>query len=384
MKKRLYTPGPTPVPESVMLKMAEPIIHHRHKEFTDLFARVNQNLKYLFQTSEDVYTLTSSGTGAMEAAVCNLHCAGDTALFVNGGKFGERWGELLQAYGVTPVEITVEWGTAVAPQAILNALKANPKINAVYLTHSETSTGTATDVKTLASLVHQHSNAIVVIDGITAVGAMELRMDEWGIDVVVTGSQKGLMVPPGLAFIALSKRAWEMVNRSNLPNYYFNLKKAQKAIATSDTPWTPAISLIIGVDAALEMIRQTGVEQVWARHDRLARSIRAGVEALGLKLLSNVPSNALTAVYIPESVDAKQFNKVLKNNYGITIAGGQGHLTGKIFRISHLGYYDELDMITMISALEMTLQECGFEFELGSGIRAAQAIFVQSPSVISA
>lgn len=384
MKKRLYTPGPTPVPESVMLKMAEPIIHHRHKEFTDLFARVNQNLKYLFQTSEDVYTLTSSGTGAMEAAVCNLHCAGDTALFVNGGKFGERWGELLQAYGVTPVEITVEWGTAVAPQAILNALKANPKINAVYLTHSETSTGTATDVKTLASLVHQHSNAVVVIDGITAVGAMEFRMDEWGIDVVVTGSQKGLMVPPGLAFIALSKRAWEMVNRSNLPNYYFNLKKAQKAIATSDTPWTPAISLIIGVDAALEMIRQTGVEQVWARHDRLARSIRAGVEALGLKLLSNVPSNALTAVYIPESVDAKQFNKVLKNNYGITIAGGQGHLTGKIFRISHLGYYDELDMITMISALEMTLQECGFEFELGSGIRAAQAIFVQSPSVISA
>lgn len=384
MKKRLYTPGPTPVPESVMLKMAEPIIHHRHKEFTDLFARVNQNLKYLFQTSEDVYTLTSSGTGAMEAAVCNLHCAGDTALFVNGGKFGERWGELLQAYGVTPVEITVEWGTAVAPQAILNALKANPKINAVYLTHSETSTGTATDVKTLASLVHQHSNAVVVIDGITAVGAMEFRMDEWGIDVVITGSQKGLMVPPGLAFIALSKRAWEMVNRSNLPNYYFNLKKAQKALTTNDTPWTPAISLIIGVDAALEMIRQTGVEQVWARHDRLARSIRAGVEALGLKLLSNVPSNALTAVYIPESVDAKQFNKVLKNNYGITIAGGQGHLTGKIFRISHLGYYDELDMITMISALEMTLQECGFDFELGSGIRAAQAIFVQSPSVISA
>ncbi|MBI3788874.1 MAG: alanine--glyoxylate aminotransferase family protein, partial [Ignavibacteriales bacterium] len=296
MKKRLYTPGPTPVPESVMLKMAEPIIHHRHKEFTDVFARVNQNLKYLFQTSEDVYTLTSSGTGAMEAAVCNLHRAGDTALFVNGGKFGERWGELLQAYGVTPVEIVVEWGTAVAPEAILNALKANPKISAVYLTHSETSTGTATDVKTLASLIHQHSNVVVVIDGITAVGAMELRMDEWGIDVVVTGSQKGLMVPPGLAFIALSKRAWEMVNRSNLPNYYFNLKKAQKAMATSDTPWTPAISLIIGVDAALEMIRQTGVEHVWARHDRLARSIRVGVEAIGLKLLSNVPSNALTAV----------------------------------------------------------------------------------------
>ncbi|MBI3578096.1 MAG: alanine--glyoxylate aminotransferase family protein [Ignavibacteriales bacterium] len=384
MKKRLYTPGPTPVPESVMLKMAEPIIHHRHKEFTDVFARVNQNLKYLFQTSEDVYTLTSSGTGAMEAAVCNLHRAGDTALFVNGGKFGERWGELLQAYGVTPVDIVVEWGTAVAPEAILNALKANPKISAVYLTHSETSTGTATDVKTLASLIHQHSNVVVVIDGITAVGAMELRMDEWGIDVVVTGSQKGLMVPPGLAFIALSKRAWEMVNRSNLPNYYFNLKKAQKAMATSDTPWTPAISLIIGVDAALEMIRQTGVEHVWARHDRLARSIRVGVEAIGLKLLSNVPSNALTAVYVPESVDAKKFNKVLKNNYGITIAGGQGHLTGKIFRISHLGYYDELDMITMISALEMTLQECGFEFELGSGLRAAQATFIQSPSVISA
>lgn len=384
MKKRLYTPGPTPVPESIMLKMAEPMIHHRHKEFTDLFARVNKNLQYLFQTSEDVYTLTSSGTGAMEAAVSNLHCAGDTALFVNGGKFGERWGELLQAYGVTPVELAVEWGTAVAPDKILSALKANPQINAVYLTHSETSTGTATDVKTLASLIHQHSDALVVVDGITAVGAMESRMDDWGIDVVVTGSQKGLMVPPGLAFIAVSKRAWKMVSRSNLPNYYFNLKKAQNALTTSDTPWTPAISLIIGVDAALEMIRQTGVEQVWARHDRLARSIRAGIEALGLTLLSKAPSSALTAVYIPESIDGKQFNKVLKNNYGITIAGGQGHLTGKIFRISHLGYYDELDMITMISALEMTLQECGYKFELGSGIRAAQAIFVQSPSVVSA
>lgn len=384
MKKRLYTPGPTPVPESIMLKMAEPMIHHRHKEFTDLFARVNRNLQYLFQTSEDVYTLTSSGTGAMEAAVSNLHRAGDTALYVNGGKFGERWGELLQAYGVTSVELSVEWGTVVAPDKILSALKANPNINAVYLTHSETSTGTATDVKTLASLIHQHSDAVVVVDGITAVGAMEMRMDDWGIDVVVTGSQKGLMVPPGLAFIAVSKRAWNMINRSNLPNFYFNLKKAQQALETSDTPWTPAISLIIGVDAALEMIRQTGVEQVWARHDRLARSIRAGVEALGLTLLSKAPSNALTAVYIPESIDGKQFNKVLKNNYGITIAGGQGHLTGKIFRISHLGYYDELDMLTMISALEMTLQECGCKFELGSGIRAAQATFVQSPSVISA
>lgn len=375
MKKRLFTPGPTPVPEQVMLKMAEPIIHHRHPEFQELFTRVNANLQYLFQTAQSVVTLTSSGTGAMEAAVCNLHSPGDTALFVNGGKFGERWGELLKAYGVMPVELSVEWGASVEPLQVAQALKAHPHASAVYLTHSETSTGAATDVKAIASIVREHSSALTVVDGITAVGAMEMRMDEWGIDVCVTGSQKGLMIPPGLSFIALSERAWKRVDLSRLPKYYFSLTKARESLKSNDTPWTPAVSLLIGVDVALEMIRAEGIENVWARHDRLARAVRSAVLALGLKPLAVFPSNALTAVWIPEGLDAKKFNKTLKEKYQITIAGGQGHLTNKIFRIAHLGYYDELDMIAMVSALEMTLRDCGYTFEAGTGLQAAQRVY---------
>lgn len=223
--------------------------------------------------------------------------------------------------------------------------------------------------------MRKESDALIVVDGITAIGAMEMRMDDWGIDVAVTGSQKGLMVPPGLAFIALSERAWKRVEQSKLPKFYFDLKKARKSHATNDTPWTPAISLFIGVDAALEMIRAEGIENVWARHARLALSIRSAVQALGLKLLAVSPSNALTAVYIPENIDAKKFNKVLKETYKITVAGGQGHLTGKIFRISHLGYYDELEMLAMVSALELTLRDCGYKFEPGTGVKAAQGTF---------
>lgn len=358
-----------------MLKMAQPIIHHRHAEFLEILTRVNGNLQYLFQTSNEVLTLTSSGTGAMEAAVCNLHSPGDSAIFVNGGKFGERWGEILRAYGVQTIEIPVPWGDSVTPDQIQSALKKSSSAKAVYLTHSETSTGAATDIKTIAGAVHQNSDAVVIVDGITAVGAMEMRMDEWQIDGVVTGSQKGLMIPPGLAFLAFSKKAWKRVEVSSLPKYYFDLKKARKAFAENDTPWTPAVSLVVGVDNALEMIRHEGIENVWTRHERLARSVRAGVLALGLKILGKCPSNALTAVFIPESIDARKFARILKSTYGITVAGGQGHLKEKIFRISHLGYYDELDMTTVISALELTLRECGHKFEPGAGVRAALATF---------
>lgn len=376
MKKRLFTPGPTPVPESVMLRMAEPIIHHRHVEFTELFSRVHQNLQYLFQTAGDVITLTSSGTGAMEAAVANIHSAGEKALFVNGGKFGERWGELLSVYGVEPVEISVPWGESVRPEVIEKALKEHPSISAVYLTHSETSTGAATDVQAIARVVRRTSSALTVVDGITAVGAMELRMKDWDIDIVITGSQKGLMIPPGLAFLAVSDRAWERMKSSKLPKFYFDLHAARKALQSNDTPWTPAISLVLGVDTALSMIRKETLEKVWERHARLAASLRAAADALGLQILAKNPSNALTALRIPDTVDAKKFASVLKNTYGITAAGGQGALAGKIVRISHLGYYDELDMISVISAIEMTLAACGYRFEAGAGIRAAQTVFL--------
>jgi aspartate aminotransferase-like enzyme len=369
MKKRLFTPGPTPIPETVMLKMAEPIIHHRNPEFNEILTRVNKNLKYLFQTAQPVLTLTSSGTGGVESTFVSLFSPGDTIISCNGGKFGERWVKMPKAFGMNVVEIKVEWGKAPTQEQILTALKANPTAKAVYLVHSETSTGAATDVKALAKVIRENSNALVCVDGITAVGAHELRFDEWGIDVCVTGSQKGLMIPPGLAFVALSQRAIAAMETAKMPRFYFDLKKALKSYQDNDTPWTPAVSLVIGVDAALQKIVEEGIENVWARHKRLANAIRAGVSATGLKLFSEFPSYAVTPVWVPQGVEWKKFNKILKGKYGITIAGGQDDFKDKIFRISHLGYYDELDMITMIGALELTLKECGYSFDLGSGVK---------------
>jgi len=376
MKKRLFTPGPTPVPENVALAMAQPIIHHRNPEFIEIFSRVNENLKYLFQTKRDVFTLTSSGTGAMEAAVVNLLSPGDKAIFVNGGKFGERWGEICKAYGVNAVEIKIEWGRAVAPEEIESELKKNPDTKAVFLTHSETSTGVFTDVKEIAKVVRESSDAVVVVDGITSVGAHEMYMDDWGLDVVITGSQKGLMIPPGLSFIAVSEKAWKMVEESKLPKFYFSLKKAKKALESGDTPWTPAIALIVALDVALKMIREEGLENIWKRHEKLSLAVREGCKALGLKLFGYPPSHAVTAVYFPDGIDKKEFQKVLKYKYGITVAGGQEHLKDKIFRISHLGYYDEIDIVGVISALEMALMDSGFDkFNPGDGVKAVQKVF---------
>ncbi len=377
MKKRLFTPGPTPVPETVMLKMAEPIIHHRNPEFGEILTRVHKNLQYLFQTEQPVVVLTCSGTGGVESTFVSLFSPGDTIITANGGKFGERWVKMPKAYGLNVVELKIEWGKGVTPGEILAALKEHPEAKGVYVVHSETSTGTATDVKTIAKVIRENSNALVCIDGITAVGAHEMKFDEWGIDVCVTGSQKGLMIPPGLAFVALSKRAIEKMETSTLPKFYFDLRKAVKSWQGNDTPWTPAVSLIIGVDAALQMLRAEGIENIWKRHERLASGIRAGVTALGLKLFSDSASFAVTPVWLPAGVEWKTFNKILKSKYGITIAGGQDDYAGKIFRLSHLGYYDEFDMVTMITALEMTLKECGYAFETGKGVQAVITSFQQ-------
>ncbi|HWP81961.1 MAG TPA: alanine--glyoxylate aminotransferase family protein [Bacteroidota bacterium] len=373
MKKRLFTPGPTPIPESVMLRMAEPIIHHRNPEFQEVFSRVNEGLKYLFQTKQPVLTLTSSGTGGMEATFVSLFSPGDTIISVNGGKFGERWVKMPRAFGLNVQEIKTEWGKAPTEAEIRSALKANPDAKAVYLTHSETSTGTATNIKVLAKVIRENSDAFVCVDGITSIGAHEFRFDEWGIDACVTGSQKGLMIPPGLAFVALSQRAVNAMESSTMPRFYFDLRRALKSLQTNDTPFTPAVSLIVGLDKALEMIRNEGIEAIWRRHEKLASALRAGVKALGLRLFSDSPSNAVTPVWLPAEVEWRAFVKVLKGKYGITIAGGQDDYAGKIFRISHLGYYDALDMIVMISALEFTLRECGYSFEIGSGLKATQS-----------
>ena len=375
IKKRLFTPGPTPIPEQVMLKMAVPIIHHRSPEFREIFKRVNQNLKYLFQTNQPVLTLTCSGTGGMESTFVNLFSPGDTIISVNGGKFGERWVELPKVFGLNVIEIKNKWGTAPTENEILEALKNNPNAKAVYLTHSETSTGTATDIKLLSKIIRENSDALICVDGITAIGAHELRFDEWGIDACVTGSQKGLMIPPGLAFVCLSERAIEKIEKSQMPKFYFDLKKALKSFYDDDTPFTPAITLIIGVDEALQIIKNEGIENIWHQHKRKAMAIRAGVQALGLKLFTDKPSFAVTPVWLPQEIDWKKFNSALKNIYGITIAGGQEEFTGKIFRISHLGYYDEFDMVTMIAALEMCLHEVGYKFESGIGVKAVMNYF---------
>ncbi len=379
MKKRLFTPGPTPVPEHVMLRMAEPIIHHRNPEFMEIMTRVNANLQYLFQTTRPVMTLTCSGTGGVESTFVSLFSPGDTIIAVNGGKFGERWVKMPRALGLKSVEIKTDWGVAPTEDQIVKALDAHPEAKAVYLVHSETSTGTATDIRAMAKLIRSRSSALVCVDGITAVGAHELRFDEWGIDACVTGSQKGLMIPPGLAFVALSERAVKAMESATMPSFYLDLRRALKSYQGNDTPWTPAVSLVIGVDAALEMIRQEGMEHIWARHQRLSEGLRAGIRALGMKLFSDSPSYAVTPVWVPQGVDWKSFNKSLKIDNGITIAGGQDDYAGKIFRVSHLGYYDDLDMVTVIAGIERALHAHGYAFEPGAGVAATSTALMPEP-----
>lgn len=376
MKTRLFTPGPTPVPEPVMLRMAQPIIHHRTDEFRAVIRRVSDNLSYLFCTAQPVLTLTSSGTGAMEAAIVNTMSAGEELLFVNGGKFGERWGEIARAYGLTTHELAVPWGTAATPQQILEMVAQHPAVRAVCLTHSETSTGVFTDVQAIARALRQQGyEGLVMVDGITAVGAHEMRFDDWGLDVVVTGSQKGLMIPPGLAFIALSQRAWEFNKTSTLPKFYFNLAEARASLEADDTPWTPAITLMLGLDEALQMIRHEGIENVWTRHARLAAALRAGALALGLQLFASPSSNAVTSITLPEN--GSTFMKLLKEKYRVTVAAGQESLKGKIFRVSHLGYYDEADMLSILFAIESALTDVGHQHSEGGGLAAAQKVFNQ-------
>ena len=358
-----------------MFRMAEPLIHHRGAEFRAVAARVNENLRYLFQTAGPVLTLTCSGTGGVEATFVSLCSPADTVIAVNAGKFGERWVAMPRALGLNAVEVKVPWGKAATADDLIPVLRAHPGAHAVYLTHSETSTGTALDIRSLASAVRAHSDALVCVDGISSVGALELRMDDWGVDVCVTGSQKGLMLPPGLAFVALGERAATAVGRSTMPRFYLDLRAALRSHASADTPWTPAIQLVRGADVALAMIREEGIERVWDRHRRLGRGFRAGVEALGLRLFSDSPSDAVTAVEIPGGVTWEALRDALRSQGGLTVAGGQGEYAGRIFRVAHLGYFDELDMITAVAALERALAACGAPATPGSGVAAAARAF---------
>ena len=376
-KKYLFSPGPTMLPQDVMLRMAEPIIHHREAEYKRIFQEVREGLRYLFQTKNEVLVFTSSGTGAMEGTVCNLLSPGDKALVVRGGKFGERWAEICQAYGIEVKPIEVEWGEAVDPELIAECLKEDSSIRAVFTQASETSTGVMHPIKEIAEITGSYEETVIVVDAITGIGVFDIPMDAWNVDVVVSGSQKALMLPPGLSFVALSEKAWRLVDRSNLPRYYFDFKQELKSAEKNQNTFTPAITLVIGLRESLRKIRQEGLKALFARHDLLAGATREAVKALGLELLApESPSNALTAVKIPEGIGANGVKSRLFEEFGITIAGGQDRVKGKIIRIAHLGYYGRLDMIMVISALEMLLKEMGYQFELGAGVKAAEGVLI--------
>ena len=377
-KKYLFSPGPTMLPPEILLKMAEPIMHHREPEFEKVFAEIREGLKYLFQTKNEVLVFTSSGTGAMEGAVSNLLSKGDKAIVVRGGKFGERWGEICKAYGIDFIPIDVEWGKAVEPNKIKALLESDSSIRAVYAQASETSTGVKHPIQEIANLVKGSEDRIIVVDAITGIGVFNIPMDEWGLDVVVSGSQKALMLPPGLSFAALSEKAWKFVERSNLPKYYFDFKKELKNTKKNQSSYTPAISLFVGLREALKMIRKEGIEAVFRRHEKLAEATRRAVKALGLDLYApDSPSNSVTAVKIPEGIDGEKLKDLFFEKFGITVAEGQDRAKGKIIRIAHLGYYERLDMVMVISALEMLLKEMGYAFELGTGLRAAEEILMK-------
>ncbi len=377
MKRYLLAPGPTPVPPEVLLAMARPVIHHRAPEFAELFGQVREGLKWIFQTSNDVLILASSGTGGMEGAVANFLSPGDKALVVNGGKFGERWGKLCKTFGVQVVEIKVEWGQAVDPQAVAEALKKDPSIKAVYVQASETSTGVAHDTKALAEVVKPHEGTILVVDAITALGVFDIKTDAWGLDVVVTGSQKAFMLPPGLAFVSVSEKAWQMADKAKNGAFYFNFKRERDAQVKNQTAYTPAVSMILGLQEVLRMMKAEGLEPLFARQGRLAHAMREGVMAAGLSLFPKErPSDALTAVSAPQGVDGQAIYKNLRVQYGITAAGGQDHLKGKIFRVSHMGYMDTFDVITAVAAIEMVLKGLGHSVKLGSGVARAQELLM--------
>ncbi|HWP58671.1 MAG TPA: alanine--glyoxylate aminotransferase family protein [Candidatus Acidoferrales bacterium] len=375
IKQYLLSPGPTPIPNEVVTAMSETIIHHRTPEFAKIMYEVRDGLKRLFGTKNDVLILASSGTGAMEGAVSNLFSPGDKVLVVNGGKFGERWLLLAKAYGLAPVEIKVEWGKAVSVDAVEKQLKAHPDCQGVLIQHSETSTTVLHPVREIARLTR--GGPLLVVDGVTSVGALPVPMDEWGIDALVTGSQKALMLPPGLGFIALSDRAWARVEKSRSPKFYFDLKLERKNQQNGSTAFTPAVSLVFGLRAALKLMEQEGIERVYARHERMARATRAAATALGLELLApDSPSPAATGIVMPPSVDADQLLEFLRARMGITFAEGQDDLRGKIIRIAHIGYMGAFDVITAVSGLEMALKKFGYPVTLGKGVAAAQEVLM--------
>ena len=380
MSDILLTPGPTPLPPQVREALGRPIIHHRTSQYRALFKRSLQGMQTAMQTANPVFCLTSSGTGAMEAAVVNLLSPGDEAIVVLGGKFAERWQHLCRAYGITAVTIPVAYGEAVNPQAVAQALAAHPKAKALLTTLCETSTGVVNDIKSLAAATRSHP-AVLVVDAISGLLADECQTDAWGIDVVVTGSQKGLMLPPGLAFLSVSQKAWALIEQATCPRFYTDLRLYKKSLADDDTPFTSAVSTVVALDEALKLVLERGVPQMIQRCAQMAQATRAGVQAIGLTLFSKRPSNGVTAVNVPAGVDGKQLTKIMYDRAKVMVAGGQGDMAGKIFRFAHMGYIAPEDVLAGLAALEQALTELKYAFTPGQSVKAAQAVFGQPAAV---
>lgn len=374
------TPGPTPIPHQVSLVQAEPIIHHRTPAYTELFVRMVEGLKKVLLTKNDVLTFAASGTGVMEGAVSNCFSPGDRVLVAAGGKFGQRFAEIGKVYRLEVELYDYPWDEAADPEVIARYLKEKPDIKGVFVTHSETSTGVVSDIKAIGEVLRD-TPAILVVDSISGAGALELRTDDWNIDVLVTGSQKALMTPPGLAAAAVSPKAWELVQKAESPAYYFCFLKTRKKYDSDnpESPYTPAVSLVKAMSVAVDLLLEEGLEAAWERHRVLAMCTRAAVQAMGLELFPKVLDRAyaVTAVKAPEGIGGGDIVRHMNRTHGVIIAGGQDRLKGQIFRIGHVGYYNFFDVVLALSALEMTLKELGFSFELGSGIAAAEKVYLE-------
>jgi len=351
-------PGPTPVPEKVLQALSKHPIGHRSKEFQDLVESTTKNLLWLHQTQNDVLTITGSGTAAMEAGIINTLSKGDKVICGENGKFGERWVKVAKEFGLEVIKIDSEWGTPLDPEKFKKVLKEDiqKEIKAVILTHSETSTGVINDLETISSYIRAHNTALSIVDCVTSLGACNVPVDEWKLDIVASGSQKGYMIPPGLSFIAISQKAWEAAEKSNLPKFYLNLKSYRKSLLTNSNPYTPAVNLVFALDESLKMMREEGLDNIFLRHNKHRLAMSNAVKALNLKLFADEKylSPSITAVKT-EGIDAEEFRKTIKNNIDILLAGGQDHLKGKIFRVGHLGYINDRDIITVVSAISNTL-----------------------------
>ena len=377
MKYRLFTPGPTSVPEATLLELAKPVHHHRTAEFRAMFNELQSMLQYVYQTKNTVYTITGSGTAAFEAGFTSCVAPGARVLNVTNGKFAERWASYAKTYGCELKEIKLPYGEHVQPNQIEAELRGT-KYDAVVLVHSETSTATVADLAAIAKVVRAAGDdTLLIVDGITSIGALPFKMDEWGVDVAITGSQKSLMLPPGLGFVALSERAQRRAEKGANKNFYFDLRKYQKSIADGDTPFTPANTLIQAQAVSLRMIKDETIEMVWKRTGTTAKAFREGVKALGFEIFSKQPADSVSAVKYPAGVTDKDFRGYLKSKHNIHVAGGQGTMEGQIFRVNHMGYSDAYDALAVVAACEHALKAQGKQVEFGKGVAAAQRVLAE-------